>query len=79
MGASKMQKSKRVPQRRRRDAVGALKPQPVHLGTARPGYTMQVCSRCDGSAVDPEMPDCTCDVCGGTGEEEIPADYERGQ
>lgn len=53
-----------------------VKEQPSHLSkdVARPGYVMQVCSRCDGSAVDPEMPDCRCDVCGGTGEEEVPAD-----
>lgn len=53
---------------------GARKP--AHLGTARRGYVMQVCSRCDGSAVDPEIPDCTCDVCGGTGEEEVPVNYK---
>lgn len=39
---------------------------------AAPGYVMQVCSRCDGSGVDPEIRDCTCDCCGGTGEEEVP-------
>jgi hypothetical protein len=66
--------------KRAKKAAKATRAKPVkapeHLGTARPGYTMQVCSRCDGSAVDPEMPDCTCDVCGGTGEEEIPVDYK---
>lgn len=40
---------------------------------AKAGYVMQVCSRCSGSTIDPEMPDCRCDVCGGTGEEEVPA------
>ena len=28
-----------------------------------------VCSRCNGTRVDPEMKDCTCDCCGGSGEE----------
>ena len=23
----------------------------------------QTCSRCDGSGVDPDMPDCACDCC----------------
>lgn len=50
---------------------------PEHIGATAPGHTVQVCSRCDGSGTDPEMTDCTCDVCGGTGEEEIPADYGR--
>ena len=43
---------------------------------ATPAKTvMQVCSRCEGTGVDPEMADCRCDVCGGKCEEEIPADY----
>lgn len=49
---------------------------PERVGTTRTGYVMQVCSRCEGTGVDPEMTDCTCDVCGGTCEEEIPADYK---
>jgi len=61
---------------RRRESK-RTKAAPEHLGTATPGYVMQVCSRCDGTAVDPEMPDCRCDVCGGTGEEEVPVDYEK--
>ena len=28
-----------------------------------------VCTRCDGSGVDPEVAGCSCDCCGGTGEE----------
>jgi hypothetical protein len=35
---------------------------------------MQVCSRCEGTGVDPDMPDCRCDVCGGTLEEEVSVD-----
>lgn len=27
------------------------------------------CSRCNGTGKDPELSDCTCDCCGGTGVE----------
>ena len=28
------------------------------------------CSRCGGDGIDPDMRDCTCDCCGGTGVEQ---------
>lgn len=31
------------------------------------GKEYTVCSRCDGEGDDPEISDCTCDCCGGSG------------
>jgi hypothetical protein len=56
--------------KRAKNAAKSTRAHPVksraHID-AQPGYVMQVCSRCDGTTVDPESPDCRCDVCGGTG------------
>jgi hypothetical protein len=63
MGRTVTMAAKKSKSVERREAAQRSKPAPV--------YIKQVCSRCDGSGDDPEVRGCSCDVCAGTGEEEV--------
>ena len=57
----------------RRPATKVLDCEKCTKAEAARGTVKNTCSRCEGTGIDPDSPDCRCDVCGGTCEEEVPA------